>query len=302
VSWLRPQTDLPPVQWCEPTPDSQYHGTAVVYDGRRYIYWLRGYGSNWFRRYDTIYDSHQYLSGAPWSAQQGAMLVLDPSKNRLWAIQGNGGTGFAYYDLGTQSWTSVAALPASANYGSWIVHTCSTLYSGANDDYIYYAPANGSTAFYRYSISGNSFTSLASASAALGAGSIGVWIYNYDPDKILVIRGGGATDIYLYSISGNSWSSYSYKPAVFGFSTGTHAVYDPETNRVYISLNEGYRYIYYLDLSTGTMEIAGRVPLPYYREARRLALVKDSQDRKWLYIFRGYENSPYFVWRLPLFY
>jgi len=302
VSFIRPVTDLPPVQWCEPTPEFQQHGTAVVYDGQRYIYWLRGYGTSWFRRYDTIYDAHQYLPSAPWNAQQGAQLILDPSRNRIWAIQGNAGTGFAYYDLSTQAWTSVAALPAASNYGSWIEHTCSSLKSGADDDKIYYAPANGSAAFYYYSVSGNSFTSLASAPAALSSGSMGVWIYNYDPDKILVIRGGGTTTIYLYSISGNTWSTYSYAPAAFSFSTGTSAVYDPETNRIYISLNEGYRYIYYLDLSTARMEVAGRVPLPYYREARRLAIVKDPQGRKWLYVFRGYEYAPFAVWRLPLHY
>jgi hypothetical protein len=181
------------------------------------------------------------------------------------------------------------------------VHTCSALRSGANDDHIYYAPANGSAAFFRYSVSGNSFTALASAPAALGAGSVGVWVYNYDPDKILVIRGGGTTDIYLYSISGNSWSAFSYRPAAFAFSTGTHAVYDPDTNHVYVCLNEGFRYIYRLNLATGEMEPFCRLPLPYSREARRLALVKVG-DLKFLYVFRGFENSPFAVWRIPVYF
>jgi hypothetical protein len=298
---LRPVIDIPVVQWMEPTPESQHHGTAVVYDGSRYIYWLRGANTNWFRRYDILGDTHQFLAGAPWNAQQGAMLALDPSRNRIWAIQGNGGTGFAYYDLSTHTWTSVAPLPIASNWGSWIVHTCPALRSGANDDHIYYAPANGSSAFYRYSISGNSFTALASAPAGLGAGSVGIWIYNYDPDKILVIRGGGTVDIYMYSISGNSWTTFSYRPATFGFSTGTHAVYDPDANYIYISLNEGLRYIYRLDLVTGTMEPFARLPLTYHREARRLALVKYGYH-KWLYVFRGHDVPPFAVWRIPIYF
>ena len=298
---LRTFVDLPPVQWCEPTPESQYHGTSVVYDGSRYIYWLRGYNSNSFRRYDTWGDAHQYLAGAPWNAQQGAMLELDPSRNRIWAIQGNGGTGFAYYDLSTHSWASVASLPVASSWGSWIVHTCPSLRSGANDDYIYYAPANGSSSLYLYSVSGNSFTALASAPGALGAGSKGVWVYNYDPDKILVIRGGGTIDIYLYSISGNSWSTLTYRPAAFSFSMGTDAVYDPDTNRVYVCLNEGYRYIYYLDLNTMRMEVFARVPLVYAREARRLAIVKQG-GYKYLYVFRGYDGAPWAVWRIPIYF
>jgi len=298
---LRSYIDIPVVQWMEPTPDSQYHGTAVIYDGSRYIYWLRGYNSNYFRRYDVLSDSHQYLTGAPWNAQYGAMLELDPSRNRLWAIPGNASSGFAYYDLSTHSWTSVASLPVSSNYGSWIAHTCSSIVSSANDDRIYYAPANGSTSFYYYSISGNSFTALASAPGTLGAGSIGVWIYNYDPDKILVIRGGGTTTIYLYSISGNSWSTFSYTPAAFSFSTGTHAVYDPDTNYVYMSIGDGYRYIYRLNLSAGVLEPFARLPLTYGREARRLAIVRYG-NYKWLYVFRGYEYAPYAIWRIPIYF
>jgi hypothetical protein len=271
-----------------------------VYDGNRYIYWLRGYNSNLFRRYDVLSDSHQFLPAAPWAAQQGAHIIYDPSRKRLWAIQGNAGSGFAFYDPSTHAWSSVASLPVASNWGSWIVHTCPVLRPGANDDHIYYAPANGSAAFYRYSISGNSFTVLASAPAALGAGSIGIWVYNYDPDMILVIRGGGTTDIYLYSISGNNWSTYSYTPRAFGFSTGTHAVYDPDTNHVYIGLTEWNRYIYRLDLTAGTMEPFARLPLPYVREARRLALVKYG-NYKWLYVFRGHDIAPFAVWRIPIY-
>ncbi|MEM1710519.1 MAG: hypothetical protein QW820_06480 [Sulfolobales archaeon] len=297
---LRPGVDIPIVQWCEPTPESQHHGTAVAWDMGNYIYWLRGNNTNHFRRYNILGDAHQYLASAPWNAQQGAHLVYDPSRNWFFAIQGNGGTGFARYDPATGSWTSLVALPVASNWGSWICHTCSALRSGANDDYIYYAPANGSTAFYRYSISGNSFTSLASAPGTLGAGSIGVWVYNYDPDKIYVIRGGGTTTIYVYSISGNSWTTLTYTPAAFGFSTGTHAVYDPDTNRIYICLNEGFRYIYYLNLSTNRMEAYTRLPTTYGREVRRLEIVRVG-GRKFLYVFRGYEWTPFAVWRIPLY-
>jgi len=77
---LRPFVDLPVVQWCEGTPESMYHGTAVAYDLNRYIYWLRGFNTNSFRRYDVLGDVHQYLSAAPWNAQQGAHLIFDPFK------------------------------------------------------------------------------------------------------------------------------------------------------------------------------------------------------------------------------
>lgn len=298
---LRPVVDFPVVQWCDYFWESPHHGLTLAYDGSRYIYYLRGNNTNHFRRYDTIYDTHQFLASAPWNAQQGAHLIYDPSRNFLFAIQGNGGTGFARYNIGVDGWTSLAALPVASSWGSWIVHTCSSLKSGANDDYIYYAPANGSSAFYRYSISGNSFTQLASAPATLGGGSMGVWVYNYDPNKIYVIRGGGTNTIYVYSISGNSWSTLTYYPASFNFSTGSYAVYDPDKNRIYINLNEGFRQIYYLDLNTNKLEVAGRVPLTLQREARRMALVK-SGNMTWLYVARGHEGAPFALWRIPIHY
>jgi len=297
---LRPFVDLPVVQWCEPA-EFTYHGIALAYDGGRYIYWLRGGGVPWFRRYDVLGDTHQGLPPAPWSAAQGSMLELDPSRNRLWAIQGNGGTGFAYYDLAIQAWTSVASLPAGSYFGSWIAHTCPSLRPGANDDHVYYAPANGSTALYRYSVSANAFTALASAPAGLGSGSCGVWAYNYDPDKIYVFRGGGYSDIYVYSISGNSWATLAYRPAAIGFSSGAHAVYDPEDNMIYVCPGEGTRSILRLNLATNELETFSRVPIAFYRDARRLALVKRG-GAKFLYAFRGGDLVPYAVWRMPIYF
>lgn len=265
----------------------------------KYIYWLRGYNSTTFRRYHIYADAHFYLTGAPWSVQQGGWLIYDPSRNRFWATQGNGGTGFAYYSPANASWSSVTSLPVAANYGSWIVHTCSSLKSNANDDRIYYAPAYGSSSFYYYSISGNSFSSLTSAPGTLSNGSNGVWVYNYDPDKIYVIRGGSSSTIYVYSISGNSWTTLTYYPASFSFTTGTSAAYDPVDNRIYLTLSEGYRYIYYLDLATNTMEVYTRLPLVYYREGKKIEVVNIG-GRRFLYVFRGYEYTPYALWRIPI--
>jgi hypothetical protein len=49
------------------------------------------------------------------------------------------------------------------------------------------------------------------------------------------------------------------------------------------------------------MESFARLPLPYYKEARRLALVKYG-NYKWLYVFRGHDTPPHAVWRIPIYY
>lgn len=102
-----------------------------------------------------------------------------------------------------------------------------------NDDYIYLL-GNGAVTLYRYSISGNSWSTLTPASAragAPGAGFSGHWIYNVSASDwtnegaikngryIYSFRGTGAI-LDRYDIAANTWvSSLSYTPAtenIFG--------------------------------------------------------------------------------------
>lgn len=111
-----------------------------------------------------------------------------------------------------------------------------------NDDYLYYM-GNGAVAMYRYSITANTWTTLAptaARAAAPGAGLSGHWVWGATPADwtnesaikngryLYSFRAGGAANNPLdqYDIALNTWvSGVANAPATETFSTGTKYVY-----------------------------------------------------------------------------
>lgn len=116
-----------------------------------------------------------------------------------------------------------------------------------NDDFLYYL-GNNAVTLYRYSISGNSWSTLTPVAArggAPGAGMSGHWIHSVgaaDWNNENSIRNGrylysfrGAAGALLdrYDIAGNTWEVVSYAPATETFTTGTKYAYCKD--RLYMS-------------------------------------------------------------------
>jgi hypothetical protein len=116
-----------------------------------------------------------------------------------------------------------------------------------NDDFLYYM-GNNAVTLYRYSISGNSWSTLSPTAArggAPGAGMSGHWIHSVsaaDWNNESAIRNGrylysfrGAAGALLdrYDIAANTWEAVSYAPATETFTTGTKYSYCKD--RLYIS-------------------------------------------------------------------
>jgi hypothetical protein len=112
-----------------------------------------------------------------------------------------------------------------------------------NDDFIYLM-GNNAVTLYRYSISGNSWTTLspvAARAAAPGVGLSGSWVYNVpsardsrwsdenaiiNGRRIYSFRGGAGAVLDYYDIASNTWvSGVSYAPGVETFTTGSKYVY-----------------------------------------------------------------------------
>lgn len=104
------------------------------------------------------------------------------------------------------------------------------------DDYIYYT-GSGGTALYRYSISGGTWTSMATRTAP-GAGVSAHWVYGVSAAEwgventilngryIYSFRGAGGALIDRYDIPSNTWTNgLAYSPAVETFTTGTKYAY-----------------------------------------------------------------------------
>jgi hypothetical protein len=104
-----------------------------------------------------------------------------------------------------------------------------------NDDFLYYL-GNGAVTMYRYSISANTWTTLAPGVArggAPGAGMSGHWVWGskeadwtaenavQNGRYIYSFRGAAAGSLDRYDIAANSWSTVTYSPATETFTTGT---------------------------------------------------------------------------------
>jgi hypothetical protein len=112
-----------------------------------------------------------------------------------------------------------------------------------NDDFLYIM-GNGAVTLYRYSISGNTTTTLTPGAArggAPGAAVSGHWVFDVpsaidaswgdenaiiNGRRIYSFRGAGGATVDYYDIAANTWvSATPYSPAVETFTTGSKYVY-----------------------------------------------------------------------------
>jgi hypothetical protein len=116
-----------------------------------------------------------------------------------------------------------------------------------NDDFLYYI-GNNAVTMYRYSIAGNSWTTLSPTAArggAPGAGMSGHWIHSVPAADwnnenairngryLYSFRGAGGALLDRYDIALNTWEAVTYAPATETLGGGTKYAYCK--NRLYIS-------------------------------------------------------------------
>lgn len=264
---LKKGIDLPVYQWLRFLPASSSSGACMCNDERgtdRFIYMLLGATSFW--RYDTWTDTFQQLANPPsLTFAAGVAMTYDPSRGYVWLfapLSSSPYAVFAYYNTATNTWTSCAA--PSGLSGQWgtdayLSHPCTTYNTNGNDDYIYLI-GNNSTTWYRYSVSGNSWTTMSPAlPAAAGAGCALIWTWGYNTDRLYYLRASGTNALYYFTISTATWSSaISYVPNTETFTTGTCVAYD-SSNRIYIVKDTTHRMFYY-QLDENKMYPAGYWP------------------------------------------
>ena len=201
----------------DPPPFDPNSGSVMIFDGSRYIYWLRGGGTEIFYRYDT-----QGTAGSRWTAlpnapaglSYGADMVL--KENYLYVLRGGNTTSFYRYGplSGSASWDDAAAtdLPTGKN-----IYNDGFLVDGG--DYLYACRGANTSECFRYSLTNNSWEAIANAPANIyygGAAAV------YNNEKILVIAGQGfntwSDGLYSYIIESNNSSfesSGTYTSPVF---------------------------------------------------------------------------------------
>lgn len=186
------------------------------------------------------WDFNGFVSMATGTATAGAATTLTNSaKNwtvNQWTnyqVRITGGTGAG--QIRTISSNTATALTVSA---AWTTNPDATsVYAiEGNDDFVYYL-GNNAVTLYRYSVSANTWTTLAPTAARAAAPSTGMsghWIYNavdtawqdenaiINGRRIYSLRAGAGSVLDYYDIAANSWvSGVAYAPASETFTTGT---------------------------------------------------------------------------------
>ncbi len=147
------------------TPANVKKGGALATDGT-YIYALRGDRKNSFWRCNATTTgsagscdtSWTTLAVVPGNVGWGGSLAR--VGGFVYAMQGDGKTGFYRYNIATDAWTAMASTPGNVSEGGAL----------ATDGVNIYAFQGKTTAFWRYNIATNSWTVLAPFSAATGQG------------------------------------------------------------------------------------------------------------------------------------
>jgi outer membrane protein assembly factor BamB len=233
---------VPGNSWTSMTgaPSAVGAGSALAYDGVRYIYAFRGGGTRIFWRYDTTLGVWATRTNAPANVDTGGALAYDGSRY-IYAFRGNSQTDFWRYDTINNSWATRTAAPNGVGAGgslaydgsryiyafrgnnrvtfwqydtignTWLVRANaparvrgggSLTFDGTQ--YIYAFQGNNQAAFWRYNTAGNSWTALTNAPAAVNAG--GALVYA-GSGYIYALRGNGTTAYWRYDVPSSSWTS-----------------------------------------------------------------------------------------------
>jgi predicted CXXCH cytochrome family protein len=214
-------------------------GGSLVYarspsDFRDYIFAFQG-GTTAFWRYDISANSWTAMAAAPAAVGAGASLVWAQG-DFIYAFRGGGTTAFWRYQISTNTWnpnrgsspaiTGGVPAPAPGAVGAGGNLVC------ISGDFIYALRGGGTTDFWRYQISANTWNPVPGASPAItggvpapapGAVGAGGSLVNVGGSFIYALRGGGTTDVWHYDVARNLWTpnASAPRPIVAGAAMGS---------------------------------------------------------------------------------
>jgi hypothetical protein len=222
------------------------NGTVLAWDKGNYIYALMGgaYSDNkdnssarhWFFRYNIENNKWENLKPTGNTDNEnsnvgaqgaGDAMTIDTTNHYVYALVGNRyiGSTFWRYNISNNTWEELNL----STSGWWNTDDgCSLVWTGGNYIYAFQGENQGAypinNKFSRYSISGNSWTSLAPVTGGVGDGASLIWLGG---DNIYATTGGDPVSeivrdnvFFVYSISGNSWTKLENLPKGIGIQNG----------------------------------------------------------------------------------
>ncbi len=169
----------------DPVPAAPGAGSAMKFDGTRYLYLLRGGNTTTFYRYDTQGSNGNRWSSltvAPAAIGAGGSMVI--KGGYIYALRGNSQLGFYRYDISANTWSD----PAVADLATGnTVGADGFLADGGSDRLFACRGANTVTCF-QYIISTNTWSTITNAPANITAGGSAA---SNGVDRMYVIAGAG---------------------------------------------------------------------------------------------------------------
>lgn len=176
------------------------YGGLIYVSGIDRIYSFRGLSTRMFWAWNPntsawIGAEEPNISGTAYTNGTGANLISDGTQY-VYYLRGGNTNGLLRYDTSANTWTT--RTNATANFNT-------DTYGVKAGEFLYFLQS--STTVLRYSIAGNSWSTMATLPAAVGNG--GGLVYPGTGDFIYALRGAGTASFYRYSIAGNSWDDVS---------------------------------------------------------------------------------------------
>jgi hypothetical protein len=214
-----------------------YAGSSGHYNGN--IYYVGGESSSNIYKYNISTNTWSNPAGYTTNLYTWG-IISHGGNDKIYSFNNNpgggNGNGCTYYDTTSNAVVNITASPESGRRGRGIVDSTAT--------YGYLQPgytAAPDTSFYRYSVSGNSWSTMTDYPTTVY--DIGI-AYDSTNGTIYGLGGQGVTAFYQYNISTNTWTSKTTSgSAINGFgvglngkvwylgdSSGRMRYYDPTTN------------------------------------------------------------------------
>ena len=242
---------------------------------------MKGNSDDTFMRYDTSSDTWDTLANVDFGSPtvqvnnlvyEGSDMAYD-GDNTIYVTQGNTRSGFAAYNISSNSWTQLTNTPTLSYYGSQIEYD-------STSNAIYFLEGWDKTFFYKYDISTQTWSSLPDVPIAISWGGS---MKNVN-GSLYTLRGAATQSFYKYNIAKSSWLVPTVGLFDGWFRGGDYRTYGygadiikGDGDNFYITRGNYDNLFVRYNSSTGTSTKMADAPAGFYTGAE---LVYDSTNNK----------------------
>lgn len=228
------------------SPSTVSGNSHIAFDGDHTAYFYSpATGNSQIYSYDILTDTVTALTNGTTLEEAYAGATILYANGNLYFTRGGGYNAFYRLNVSTLVYTVLASTSNGTNFG------CAMVYDGSN--YIYLR--NATPAMERYSISGNSWSTM---TAPGSAGAEGLSLVLVGNNLIYSFQGGGSTGFSVYSITANTWTSKTATPDTIYDGGGLAWNGD---NYIYALRGIGATTMYRYDILANTWSTLGAMPI-----------------------------------------